>query len=365
MCGTHFEPPASIAHFICFSYDTPMVHSMFGDLLAAALLAVSSARIFFLKYERVDTLAVLVPVSLAVIVLQILSWNVDCISAALFVLAVIALFTNVRALARFASKLYVDHYSFAFIVLSVCIFIASLALAGVIVRYAPVSIDPAAFGVTETKTRLTGSFASGFREANYFEKTDAMLYVYEPTGEKKSSPVVIVGSDKRADAASYRPYMLLLAAQGYTVLACDFYAADGRWFNSFADLRIFRKYSMIASYLLQTERFSRQKDFYAFGMIREFGAMRDIAIQKFGSGVELFLACDGMADAAAVDFIRQANGRITGALALDSVPEYRTPGFGCVEQTDPLLAFFFGADRDASLRVPRSLVSETVRRIRF
>ena len=79
MCGTHFEPPASIAHFICFSYDTPMVHSMFGDLLAAALLAVSSARIFFLKYERVDTLAVLVPVSLAVIVLQILSWNVDFI----------------------------------------------------------------------------------------------------------------------------------------------------------------------------------------------------------------------------------------------------------------------------------------------
>ena len=54
-----------------------MVHSVFGDLLAAVLLACSSARIFFLKYERVDTAAVLVPVSLAVVVLQIFSWNID------------------------------------------------------------------------------------------------------------------------------------------------------------------------------------------------------------------------------------------------------------------------------------------------
>ena len=341
-----------------------MAYSVFGNLLAAVLLACSSARIFFLKYERVDTAAVLVPLSLVIVVLQIFSWNIDCISAALFVFVVIALCTNARALFRFASKLYVDHYSFAFIVLSVCIFIVSLALIGIIVRYAPVPLDPADFGVTETKTRLTGSFAPGFTEAEYFEKTSAMLYIYEPAGEKKSSPVVIVGSDKRADAASYRPYMILLAAQGYTVLACDFYAADGRWFNSFADLRIFRKYSMIASYLLQAERFSRQKDFYTFGMIREFGAMRDIARRKFGSGVELFIACDGMADGAAVDFIRQTNGNVTGALALDSISEYRTPGFGCIEQTDPLLASFFGVERDTALRVPRSLVSETVRRIR-
>ncbi|MBM7023070.1 hypothetical protein [Treponema sp. Marseille-Q4523] len=341
-----------------------MAYSVFGDLLAALLLAGSSARIFFLKYERVDTAAVLVPLSLVIVVLQIFSWNIDCISAALFVLAVIALFTNARALFRFASKLYVDHYSFVFIVLSVCIFIASLALAGVIVRYIPVALDPTDFGVTETKTRLAGSFTSGFTEAEYFEKASATLFVYESAGEKKSSPVVIVGSDKRADAASYRPYMILLAAQGYTVLACDFYADDGRWFNSFADLRIFRKYSMIASYLLQRERFSRQKDFYTFGMLREFGAMRDIATQKFGSDLELFIACDGMADGAAVDFIRQVNGNVTGALALDSISEYRTPGFGCIEQTDPLLASFFGVERDRDLRVPRSLVSETVRRIR-
>ena len=152
------------------------------------MLACSSARIFFLKYERVDTAAVLVPLSLVIVVLQIFSWNIDCISAALFVFVVIALCTNARALFRFASKLYVDHYSFAFIVLSVCIFIVSLALIGIIVRYAPVPLDPADFGVTETKTRLTGSFAPGFTEAKYFEKTSAMLYIYEPADEKNRLP---------------------------------------------------------------------------------------------------------------------------------------------------------------------------------
>ena len=99
-------------------------------------------------------------------------------------------------------------------------------------------------------------------------------------------------------------------------------------------------------------------------MIREFSAMRAIAEKKFGNGVKLFIACDGMADAAAVDFIRDANGSVEGALALDSVGQYRTPGFGLIEQTDPLLAAFFGLSRDADMRLPHTLVSETLRRIR-
>nr|WP_180485224.1 hypothetical protein [Treponema socranskii] len=341
-----------------------MVYSVFGDLLAAFLLAASSARIFFLKHERFDTAAVLVPPALIVIILQILAWNIDFISAALFVLALIAFFTNIRALSRFVSKLYVDHYSPVFIVFSVLILIASIALAGIAVRFAPVTVDPNRLGVSETKIRLSGSFASGFSEAAYFDRSSAVLYIYEGQGEKKTSPVVIVGSDKRADAAAYRPYMILLAAEGYTVMACDFYASDGRWFNSAADLRFFRKFAMTVSYLFRRDYFLRQKDFYTFGMIREFSAMRAVAEKKFGNGVKLFIACDGMADAAAVDFIRDANGSVEGALALDSVGQYRTPGFGLIEQTDPLLAAFFGLSRDADMRLPHTLVSETLRRIR-
>lgn len=341
-----------------------MAYSVFGDLLVAFLLAASSARIFFLKYERLDTAAVLAPLALIVIVLQILAWNIDFISASLLVLALIAFLTNIRALSRLASKLYVDHYSPVFIVFSVLILIASIAIAFVAARFSPVAVNPGRSGVSETKTRLSGSFASGFSEAACFDKSSALLYVYEPQGEKKSSPIVIVGSDKRADAASYRPYMILLAAEGYTVMTCDFYAADGRWFNSIADLRIFRKFAMTVTYLFRRDYFSLQKDFYTFGTVREFSAMRAVAEKKFGNGVRFFIACDGMADAAAVDFIRDANGSVEGALALDSVRAYRTPGFGLLEQTDPLLAAFFALSRDTDMRLPRTLVSETLRRIR-
>lgn len=338
-----------------------MAYSVLGNLLVAFLLIVASCRIFFLKHEHVDTVAVLVPIALIVSVLQIVAWNAEVISVLLFVLSCIALVVNMRALSRVVTNSYADVYNPALIVFSVLVGIASLAVAFIAVKYAPVNMVPDAYEVIETKTRLTGDFTNGFTEAGYFTVSNATLYMYEPLGERKSDTVVIVGSDKRGDAAAYRPYMMLLAQKGYPVLTCDFYGDT--WFNSIFNTRCIRRFAMLVSFFYDAGHFSRHKDFYTFNMIREYTAMQVLAYQKFGEGIRFCIVCDGMADNAAVDVVRQDVGNVTSALALDSISEYKTPGFGFIAQTDPLLAAYFGYTRDVTARVPRYLVQQTVERL--
>jgi hypothetical protein len=341
-----------------------MQYSVLGEMLIVFLLVINSSRIFFLKYERVDTLAVLAPFAVLVAVLQITAWNADFISVLLLLISLLALCTNMHGLVRSAARLYVDHYSPVFILFSVVILICSLLAGGMIIKYAPVNMKASDSGVVETKTRLTGSFAGGFSDAGYTDRTDAQLYVYKPEKGQVSDVIVLVGSDKRADAAAYRPYMILLAQKGYTVVTCDFSAKDGWWFNSIADWHIIRRFAMLVSYMNNKEQFLRQKDFYTFGMIREYKAMMDIAAHRFGSR-KFFIVSDGMADDAAVDVLKQSDGSVQGMFSLDSIPEYKTPGFGFVEQTDPLIGAYFGLSRDKLLFIPRYLVlksADTIKR---
>ena len=338
-----------------------MAYSALGELLIVFLLIVSSGRIFFLKYERIDTLAALAPAAFIISILQILAWNADIISVSLFVLSALAVITNIHALSRSAARLYVDHYSPVFIIFSVIVLLASVSGAVVIFRFAPVNVKPSDFGVSEKKLRMAGTFESGFIPAASFERSSADVYVYARTDGAAKNKTVILGCDKRGDAANYRPYMILLAKEGYTVITCDFYAEDGRWFTSPADWKYFRRFAMLIEFISQKTAFMKQKEFYTFGMMREFRAMETIAEKLFPGNGKYFLVSDVMGDTAAKELRKQNPRTISGMISLDSVMEYKTPGFGCVEQTDPLTAWYFGCSRDAKLFIPRYLVLQTVK----
>src|SRR5574344_576392 len=338
-----------------------MVYSALGELLVVFLLIVSCGRIFFLKYERIDTLAVLAPAAFIIRILQILAWNADIISASLFVLSVLAVLTNIHALSRSAARLYVDHYSPVFIIFSVVVLLASVLSAVVIFKFAPVNVKPSDFGVSETKLRMSGTFESGFTPVTSFERSSADVYMYTRADGTGKNKTVLVGCDKRGDAANYRPYMILLAKEGYTVLACDFYAEDGHWFTTPADWKYFRRFAMCIEFVSEKTAFMKQKEFYTFGMMREYKAMETIADKLSPGKGKYFLVSDVMGDTAAKELRKQNPRKISGMISLDSVMEYKTPGFGCVEQTAPLAAWYFGCRRDTKLFIPRYLVLQTVK----
>ena len=55
--------------------------------------------------------------------------------------------------------------------------------------------------------------------------------------------------------------------------------------------------------------------------------------------------------------------KISGFFCLDSISAYKTPGYGCVEHTDPLLALVLGQKRDFEKTATTEMVEKTAEAI--
>ena len=51
---------------------------------------------------------------------------------------------------------------------------------------------------------------------------------------------------------------------------------------------------------------------------------------------------------------------VAAVLKLTDMEGYKTSGYGCIEQTDPLLAMAMGLQRDSSLKTPKLLAEKTI-----
>ena len=76
--------------------------------------------------------------------------------------------------------------------------------------------------------------------------------------------------------------------------------------------------------------------------------------------LRLLLVTDFMADIAADDFAKKNPELIAGVLKLSNIEEYKSAGYGCIEQIDPLLAMAQGLKRDKTLKTPKLLAAKTV-----
>ena len=161
-----------------------MNSSFLGEVLILVLLVINSCRIFFLKYGKIDALTVLAPVCVILSVLQIIAWNADFFSILIFTVSAAAFFINFRALLRFASGLYVDHYSIAFKTGAALILFVSAVSLGILLYFRPVIVQPSDYKAVQSKVRLVGSFVGGFHTASAFESADGIVTVCAPVPEQ-------------------------------------------------------------------------------------------------------------------------------------------------------------------------------------
>ena len=387
-----------------------MGSAVLGELLILFLLVLNCSRMFFLKYGKVDSLTILSPVCVFLSLLQIISWNVDFFSILLLVISIFSFFTNFRALLRFCSGLYVDHYSIAFKIGAFVILLASLAEMALLVWFYPKEIRPEAYDVSVEKVRLSGSFTSGFEKAPFFSKGSGTIYRYSPKNLKKTKPeAIVLLSDKRADSRSYLPYMIFLAKSGYRVYTGDFYSSDLRWLHSFADSKIFRRLAMLFEYKKNPIQFNAQKEFYAWNMSKEMDSLlkfaREDIRRSFENNAELenpaapeeeeqslsqnsnladeektvdkpaglletkggnpeykiLIVGDWMADVALDDFIKEKNEDIFGILKLSQLPEFTSAGFGFIRHAYPLDAFLLGYEKASDFSEIQAVTEKTIK----
>lgn len=340
-------------------YHCEMASQTLGNALVAFLLILNGGRVFFLRHEKIDALASLSPAALVISLLQIFTFGASALSLSLLALSLFALVTNAHALVRSAKRLYVDRYSPLFIIFSITTLVCALFLFFCALRFAEVKVDLKTLGVEETKINLRGTFAQGFSECGYFKPCNATIFLYGRADGNSNGKVVVLCADKRSDSSGLRPYMAALARRGFVVAAGDFFARDSKWFRGIFGGRMMRKFSMLLSWFVDKDSFERQNEFYTFAMMKEYEAVLDFARSRFGEEREYYFASDGMGGAAARAVMQNSGGTVKDVFALDGDGGAAAPGFGCVAQTDPLVARFLGIERDASFAEPESLALKT------
>lgn len=367
----------------------------YGELLIFVLLFIINLRVFFVNSVKRDPLVALAPLTFLLAIFQIFSWGVDLFTILGVVVSFLVLISNFHAIFRYTERLYVDHYSVLMKIWAIFTNILSLGAIVCLIIFAPVDLKNRPTNITEVKNRYTGNFGAGFEPAKAFNKISAVLYEYEKAPElkklhddneniennndsesKKSEienteetpkNIVLFVPDKRGDTYNYKPYLQLLASSSrdFIVLSCDFFAEDCKWFHSTADSKIVRNFAMIISSIKDPRKFAASRELYTYNICRECEQLIKMIYEKYGNDSKIFIISDGMSNDGVADFVKKNPSIISGHFKLDSIPEYKTAGYGFIAETNPMLNAYLGFPKERKFETPKLLVEKTKEVIKF
>lgn len=363
-----------------------MFDSFLAQMLVLVLIFFCSARIFFLKDERIDSFAVFAPAALIISVLSFVCFDFSVPGVTVFSLALLVFFTNFRSLLRLSAGLLVDHYGVVFVIFSVIEILLALALGTLLVVLRPVKYSAEDFGITCTQKTLTGTSQNLRIRESFFtgERFSGKLYVYEPVIKDeinaeiyKGNPVLIFSPGIRATVQNYEPYLMILAQKGFKVLAADFYTKDlyllskdleSETSKFLVESRFLRRFVTLYEDRLNPKKIEALATAEKPIATKKYSALTKLALEIFGDDTKCFYLVDGIdfdSICAVIDeFNTEPYSNATGFFSMNRVEEYKTSGYGFIEQTDVPLAKIKGIERENKFFIPRYVANKTVEAIR-
>ncbi len=333
----------------------------YGELLIFLLLLVTNGRIYFPKNGRRDPLVAVSPFTVILSVLLLFSWGFDIITGTAVILSILVMIVNFHAMFRYTDRVYVDNYSPLMKITATMTNLLTVCAIIFTIMFAPVMENThKKNSVTESSWNYTGSFRNGFVESGNWDTVNATFYEYSLFPEfTDRSYAVLFMPDRRGDVKNYSPFLRLLAQEGCTTYTADFFTSDCKYLHNGLDYKLFRRFFMICESMRNSQKFLSQREFYTYNMSLEGEALISSAAKKYGSQCKFFIVTDEMGETAAVDLYKKYPDLITGTFNLSSVPEYITAGYGCVDQTNPFLARFLGAEKDNDMMIARLIAKKS------
>ncbi len=362
-----------------------MFDCFLAQILVLIMIFFCSVRVFFLRHSRVDCLAAFAPAALVLSILNFFCFDFSLQTLCLFALSILVFFTNFRAILRLNAKLIVDSYSVGFAIFSVLNLILSIVLAALIIMFRPVKYHEKDFGITKTQYTLTGNSTNLRIRESYFtgERFSGELFVYKPVLDDEitenlysEKPIVIFTPGIRATVQNYEPYLMILAQKGYTVLAADFYTSDTQLISNDTDetakkylleSKFFRRFAALSTEMKNPKEFEKLILKEQKMATRKYSALTKIALELFGDETKLFYVVDGVdfdsIYAVVEEFNTEPYSNAKGFFSMNRVDEYKTGGYGFIEQTDVLLAHGKGVERENKFFIARYVANKTIKAI--
>ena len=356
-----------------------------GEMLVLVMLVFLNARILFTRRTRHDALAILAPLSVIVMILQMLAWEIRFTEIVIFALALVTAILNYRSIVRFSQNLFVDSYSVKFFIASILLLLVSIFVLVVAIVMRPVRLQTEKYNVQVEREYFSCATSSEFSESNFNEaneisdKRNFTLYTFsnKNVSTQKNTIVLFVG-DVFAETLNYEPYLILLARAGYTVLAADLYDDD---FSNLRNTKSFRRSFLLMNFFqgekaalneigkIEFREKSMKSRSQEFSKIYEgiYNVLASIAKNRYAEK-GIFIVCDS-SSALSTEKLDSIFGKYFSvpdarafprSLNLADIDDYMTPGFGFVSQTEPLFAkIFLGVARDETSFAPSYCVYAT------
>lgn len=315
-----------------------------------------------------DALSMLGPFSALTIFLAALAWGLRISNLAIFALAVVCAVINYRSLVRFSQKLFVDSYSGKFFVASLLLLLVTIFFLSVKIQARPVRLQTRRYNVDVEREFFAAPLLSESFELKksqeIYDKRNLTLYTFlNKDKEAQKDAVIVFVPDVMAESLSYEPYFILLARRGWTVLAADFYEPK------IENTKFLRRFSLIWEAFSLGGIKGVQKQMAGQSRARRFHeiyessyrALERIARDRYPDK-KIFVVSDSSA------FLPEAKLATifpdSRFLNLQRIPEYTTPAYGFVAQTNPIFSwFFFGKKRDKTSFEPSWCATQTIKEL--
>ena len=353
-----------------------MCDSTLSELLVLFLLFASSARVLYIREARIDALASLPQIAFVLSLVNIFIWGFSPFEIWIAFIAFYQFMLNIPAAIKVWAYLYVDYYHPVFRFFSVFAFLINIITIAIVFYFRPVYAESKAVSVESYK--YAGKFSTGFTHVeSKLEKADAVLTIFKPKQDSldtisyktdagdtvtgtfmQGKPIVIFIGDKRASVDMYRPYLQKIAEDGYTVIAGEFFSNDMKWIEGAPDTPHFRRLVINIEDLSDVLDVEAQKTNFTARIVKEYTMLLYLAGEFNPEQKPFFLIGDKTCSDALPLTAAMFKDAVTGFFDMSSVETYPA-GYGCIEQTDPFLAFLHGRKRDSSLKIPKMLAARS------
>ncbi|MBQ0039761.1 MAG: hypothetical protein KBS64_04990 [Treponema sp.] len=325
-----------------------MTKQIQAELLVLFLVLLGSIRYVLISHTKKDSLSVVPLAGLIFSIFNIFVFDFSIREAVVFVFSLWATLWNFRSILRLLSDVVIDRYEVKLVLISTLNAFVAVFLIVAVVYFRPAKAEPQKMDVTETVTSYTGSHALGFNKVNGpFKVTNGTIWNFE--ANEKTIPgrtVVVFVPSKTADVDIYRIFLQKLAKNGYSVYSGDFWTDDCTWFGKIGDMKFMRRFLFLMTKLGKPEKYKELLETEKRTVVEEYRTLIKLADVK--SEDQLFILADEDTGKA-LEGVRDLFGdRITGSFDLAFLDDYGTKGFGPVENTDPLIAKYLGAEVDRS-----------------
>lgn len=330
-----------------------------SELLVLLLLVIVNVRFFFYKKIKNDTLSLVAVVCFALSVLVIIAFGLTIVNAAIFVISFFSALWNFRAFQRLCSGLVIDNFGLLAIFSSFINFLAALSLLIFIFHNNPTPVKEEKYSVKCSQEFYTQCDNFFFKKADgIFDKKNVKLWKIQESKDgfvsNQNNHLVLFVVPETSNLEVYKSFLFKLAKDGFLVYAAEVDLNNSNWLKGFYDLKFTRNFFSRLMKVKSPEKYNE------LCLEKE-----DLRIQKCAALLEIVnpttentvhFVFDGETSVM-TKFYENYLMPWDTVFDLSSVENYKTAGYGPVENTDLVFSRILKVPVDKSFYISSHLAS--------